>query len=445
MPPEPAGASEPARAILFEKLLDSIAEGPPKLTPRDVIGATALAGKATAVIGMRRAGKTFFMHQQRAERLARGVPLERLPYVNFEDERFDVLSARDLTALVEDYYARFPGFRGRQTVTWCFDEIQTVPGWDRFVRRLLDTERVEIFVSGSSARLLSREVATALRGRAWEVVIHPFSFAEVSRHRGLGLKGSASNARDRSQVENAVASYLSVGGFPEVQQVDSQTRRRMLGDYVDVAMLRDIVERHSISGVTALRWLVRHLLGNPAALFSVEKFHRALKSQGLAVAKDTVHALVAHLEDCFLVRTSWLEADSERQRMSNPRKAYPVDPGLIPVFDRSGRANLGHALETAVRIELERRGCAITYARTTGGREIDFHARFPDGAVQLIQVCADAGDEAVAGRELTPLVESQFRVDRRILIALTRDRLPEDRPQGVECLAAGDWLLNPRA
>jgi predicted AAA+ superfamily ATPase len=122
-------------------------------------------------------------------------------------------------------------------------------------------------------------------------------------------------------------------------------------DYVDVAVLRDVVERHGVTQVAALRSMVRHLLGNAGAAFSVEKFFQSLKSQGFAVGRDTVHELLAHLVDCFLVRTVWIESKSERQRMSNPRRVYPIDPGLIPVFDRTGRANTGHALETVVLLE----------------------------------------------------------------------------------------------
>ena len=99
----------------------------------------------------------------------------------------------------------------------------------------------------------------------------------------------------------------------------------------------------------------------------MEKFHARLKSRGTAIARDTVHQLLGHLDDCFLVRVVSMESSSERQRMVNARKAYPVDPGLIPVFDRSGRANLGHALETAVLLELERRHLGVTYVRTLQG------------------------------------------------------------------------------
>jgi hypothetical protein len=203
--------------------------------------------------------------------------------------------------------------------------------------------------------------------------LHPFSFEEALRHQGRVLPTDPGflSSRVRAQIERDFLDWLGTGGFPEVQGLDAATRHQLLRDYVDVAMLRDVVERHGISNIAGLRWLVRHLLGNAAGLFSVEKFYAALKSQGIAISKDTLHQLLAHLEDCFLVRTVWMESASERQRMVNPRKAYPVDPGLIPVFDRSGRANLGHALETAVLIELERRRLAVTYVRTAGGYEVD--------------------------------------------------------------------------
>jgi predicted AAA+ superfamily ATPase len=234
-----------------------------------------------------------------------------------------------------------------------------------------------------------------------------------------------------------------VGGFPEAQNLDAGSRLQLLRDYVDVAMLRDVVERHNVSNVVGLRWLVRHLLSNAAGLFSVVKFHADLKSQGLSIARDTVHQLLAYLQDCFLVRTVWMESTSERQRMVNPRKAYPVDPGLIPIFDRSGRANRGHALETVVLLELERRRAEVTYVKTRGGFEVDFLARYPQGDEELIQVCAEARERATAERELRALAEASaaYPQARCRLLTLTRDGLPTDLPAGVVAEPAYAWLL----
>jgi predicted AAA+ superfamily ATPase len=433
-------------AWLAEKLADSLSTPLPKLTPRSIHGAVSLPGKATAVVGMRRAGKTFFLHQLRKEQLEKGTPRERLPYINFEDERLEGMETGHLTSLVETCYRQHPVLRSRETVTWFFDEIQVVPGWERFVRRLIDSEKVQVFITGSSASLLSREIATALRGRAWEVVVHPFGFAESLRHRDMNVpvQAQALSAPERSALERSFLDYLSAGGFPEAQGLDSPTRMQMLNDYVDVAMLRDVVERHSVTNVAGLRWLLRHLMGNAGALFSIEKFYASLKSQGFAISKDTVHNLLAFVEDCFLVRTVWMEARSERQRMVNPRKAYPVDPGLIPVFDRSGRRNLGHALETTVLVELERRGAAVTYVRTPSGREVDFLARHRDGSRELIQVCADPADSETMARELLALQEAGdlYKQATRRLLVLNRDVREPEVPRGVIVQPAWLWMLS---
>ncbi len=433
------------KQALAENLADSLADLLPKSTPRRVFGAVGLPGKITAVVGIRRAGKTTFLHQLRQERMEQGAPREALPYVNFEDERLADLKGNQLGFLIEEYSRRFPELSERETVTWCFDEIQVVPGWERFVRRLLDRGGCDVLVTGSSAALLSREIATALRGRAWEVPIYPFSFSEALRYRSREIPAGPGflASRQRARIERAFADWLVVGGFPEAQDLDTASRYQLLRDYVDVAILRDVMERHEVSNVTGLRWLVRHLLGNAAAAFSVEKFYSALKSQGIAISKDTVHQLLTYLEDCFLVRIVWMESTSERQRMVNPRKAYPVDPGLIPLFDRSGRSNRGHALETAVLIELERRRYEVTYVRTPSGYEVDFLARDAEGKEELIQVCADASDPDTADRELRALQEAGVQHPRAKtrLLTLTRDGAPAGAAADVLVQPAYEWML----
>ena len=448
--PDPAVGWE-ARGRWRLGFFDQLAElaAPQRLTPRRVAGRVEFPGKATAVIGMRRAGKTTFLHQVRAGRIADGAVPERLPFVTLEDERLTGLDAVALGALIDEYTDRQlagpPGGHEEQPLTWFLDEIQTVPGWERLVRRLIDTAGVEVFVSGSSAALLSREIATELRGRAWQVLVHPFGFDEALRHNGVAWPGQppAVNRADRARIEVAFADWLTEGGFPEAQGLDHATRRRLLTDYVDVALLRDVIDRHGVTNVLGLRWLSRQLLANAGALFSVERFHRALRSQGIAIARDTVHQHLAHLEDCFLVRTVWMESDSERQRMANPRKSYPIDAGLIGVFDRSGRANTGHALETAVLVELERRGSEVTYVRTPEGYEVDFLARHADGTAELIQVCADASDPSTARRELRALADAaEAHPDASAtLLAMRRAGLPRDLPAVVRACAAYEWIL----
>lgn len=429
---------------LRQKLNDALVSEIPRLTHRE-IRVPRVPGKAMAVIGMRRSGKTCFLSQCMGDLLAAGAPRESLVLLNFEDDRLAGMDASDLSFLLETYYQLHPEFRDQTRITLLLDEIQLVPGWERFARRVLDSEKVRLYLSGSSASMLSKEVHTSMRGRAMEVTVFPFSFRESLNHRNLLPDDdckSLPKAR-RSTIENAFHTYLMEGGFPDAQNLGVRDRRPLLQGYVDVAVLRDIIERHGLSNPVALRWLQRHLLGNPSAPFSIQKFHDALKSQGLPVSKNSLHSFLAYFEDAFLVRTTSLFTASERQRMVNPRKAYPIDPGLIPIYERVGRDNLGHALETAVLIELHRRGCEVHYFRTTSGYEVDFHAVDPTGETQLVQVCANASDPATLRREVRSLTEAKAqRPDAKARLILLAP-LPSGTvvPESIELIPAIEWFL----
>jgi predicted AAA+ superfamily ATPase len=432
------------RDVLRQKVADSLSMPAPALTRRDV-RLPAVPGKAVAVIGMRRTGKTMLMWQVLTDRLSAGLARERLLYFSFEDERLAGMTGGDLHLLVDEYYQAHPDARAGRRGAWFLDEIQVVPGWEPFVRRLLDTEPLDLFISGSSARLLSREVATSMRGRAMEAVVHPFSFREYLRHAGREPTRRADRLAkaERSVLERDLRAYLRGGGFPEAQDASPRDRLDLLRGYVDVALLRDVIERHAVSHPVALRWMTRQLLGNAAGHFSVNKFYGDLRGQGIAVGKDTLHDYLAHLEDAFLVRTVSVAAGSMRRRMVNPRKVYPIDPGLIPVFDRTGRATLGHALETSILLELDRRGADVSYVKTSGGFEVDFLAHHADGHDELIQVAADLDDPDVREREIRALREAATEHPRARLHLIALDRpVARDLPRGMTLTTASSWLLD---
>lgn len=440
---------------LQEKLSDALLPlAATNLTRRDAV-LPAVPGKAHAVIGMRRAGKTCFLKQLLAERRAHGPP-ERSIYLSFDDDRLAGIDASQLDALLEEYFRRYPEIRrkdGRKgRAAWFLDEIQLVEGWDRFVRRVLDTESIDIVVSGSSARMLSREIHSSLRGRAMATVIAPFSFREALRHRGEepSVRADRLTTAARSAVEKRLREYLVVGGFPEAQGSGKRpliraTRIALLQGYVDTVLFRDVIERHAVSQVAALRWIIRHVLRNPCGSFSANKLHADLRSQGHNVAKDTVHALLDHLIDAFVIAAVPVATDSERRRNTNPRKVYPADPGLIDAFDTSGRPNTGHALETAVYNELSRRGADVTYVKTNDGFEVDFLARHPDGRQELIQVCADATDATTWQRETRALDAAHAehpRTDRTVIVLDAAAARALKHPK-TQMLPAHQWLLAP--
>jgi hypothetical protein len=284
-----------------------------------------------------------------------------------------------------------------------------------------------------------------MRGRGIEVLVHPFSFREFLRHRGAESKTAWNGLAkaERSAIEKHFRDYLVEGGFPEAQGLPQRDRTTLLRTYVDIATLRDVIERHSVTNPAALRWMQRHLLGNPASSFSVQKFYDSLKSQGMPVGKNTLHEYLAHLEDAFLIRTVSLHTASERQRMVNPRKAYPVDPGIIPLYERTGRPNLGRALETVVLLELERRGYETGYLRTAQGHEVNFFSIGLQGDCLLIQACSEVGDPGTREREVRALLSAAAEYPEAVPILLTFDALPprEPLPPPIRWLPASAWLL----
>jgi len=430
--------------VLEEKLNAALAPGPAEPMTRRDAALPQIPRKVHAVTGMRRSGKTTFLRQLVAESRRGAVP-EWALYLSFDDDRLADIAADQLSALLEEFYRRYPQLRRRTTVAWFFDEIQLVSGWERFVRRVLDSENVQVAVSGSSARMLSREVHTSLRGRGIETTIRPFSFREFLRHRGEEPRAEPRRwtAEERSLVEKRFGEYLVEGGFPEAQGLTRALRVELLQGYVDSVLFRDVLERYRVSQVSALRWIVRHCLRNPAGNMSVHRLFLDLKAQGHAVSKDSVHALLGHLFDAYLLEAVPLHTASERQRNSNPRKIYPADPGLIHAFDASGRANTGHALETAVFNELQRRRVEAAYVKTAEGLEVDFLVSYRDGRRELLQVCADASAPDAREREIRALADaakSRSKLPATLLV-LTQEQAIALAGNGLRVVPAYEWML----
>lgn len=433
-----------SRDLLRLKLDESLAAPIGELTSRDV-HVPSIAGKALAVIGVRRGGKTSFLQTQIVERIASGRPRASQLLISLEDERLVGMTAADLGWLLEEHARRVPRLREEGSLTVYLDEVHLVEGWETLVRRLIDEGGLEVFVSGSSAKLLSREVATSLRGRAMEILIHPFSFREALRHEGRepDVTWEQLSPTDRTSIDSRLRAYLEEGGFPEAQRTDPRDRLALLKGYVDVMVLRDVIERHDASNSQALRWLQRHLLSTPGGNFSMKKLYDSLRSQGVPVSKDTLYNYLDHLQDAFLIRTISMHSHSERQRMANPRKVYPIDPGLIPLYTRLGRQHEGRALETAVLLELERRGYEADWLRTPGGWEVDFLAQRTGEIPLLIQVSLDTANEDTWERDIRALKDAHDMQSGAQALLITLDPSPpsHELPEGLEWRAASQWFL----
>lgn len=359
--------------------------------------------KIRVAVGMRRTGKTYLLYQQIRQLMAGGVPTERIFYVNFEDERILPLTAKDLGEMVDAFYELTPSNHDHPCYFF-FDEIQNVAGWPVVLRRLLDSRKKELFITGSSAKLLSREIAASLRGRDLAVEVWPLSFREYLRFKKITLPPNRLGPAFKHKLLQILKAYLLEGGFPEIVlggkgRPSAWAPKSILQGYVNTALLRDIVERHAVSNINVIRHMIHSLIASPGTLFSVNKFYQTLKSQGVQAGKDLLYEYLAYIQDAYLAFTIPLFTESERKKNVNPRKTYAVDTGLVAANSLKAAQNLGHLFENLIYLDLRRRGHEITYYLTKGGHEIDFIGKSPAGDFSIIQVCLSLDEPEVGIRE----------------------------------------------
>lgn len=365
-------------------------------------------GKVDTIIGMRRTGKTYFLYQFIQQQLKLGFPKQGILYINFDDERLLPLKTEKLHLIPDTYYRLFPQFKKRKCF-FCFDEIQNINGWELFIRRLLDLENIHIILTGSSAKLLSKEIATSLRGRAITTEMFPFSFTETLKYENTELQLDNINVFTdylKALFSNRIRQYLAHGGFPEVQDIDQQYHLKILQEYVNVVIMRDIVERYNISNVQVLHILVKYILGNPATLFSINKFYNDLKSQGISCTKNALYEYADYLHDAYLIYPVFIYTRSERIKRTNPRKMYVIDVGLINAFLPYPQTNLGLLLENFVYLILRKQNFnieRIEYYKTKDNTDVDFITTSMQGVICLYQVALNIDDPKTRNREIRAL------------------------------------------
>ncbi len=359
-------------------------------------------GKATVCIGVRRAGKSTYLFQVIDRLLRDGVPRQNILFVNFFDDRLHNLGREGLGLITEAYYSLFPEKKNTETVYCFFDEIQAVDSWEPFVDRLMRTEKCEVYLTGSSARMLSREIATQMRGRALSWEIFPFSFAEFLGFEGIAA-GKPLSTKQRLTIQKAFDDYWQRGGFPEVAGLDRQLRIRIHQEYLHAILFRDLVERHDVSHPNAVRDLAYRLLENTASMYSVNSLTGYLKSLGHKVPKATVSDYVTWFEDAYFLFTTTIFDASAARRKTNPKKIYCIDHALVTSVVPNILVNSGHLLENLAFTALRRVTPEIHYYKTSTGSEVDFVAALPNGSRMLVQVCESMASSKTRKREVSAL------------------------------------------
>jgi len=365
-----------------------------------------ISNKISVAIGMRRTGKTYLLFQT-MQALLKETPLTRILYINFEDDRLYPMTQKQFGELIDHFYTLYPENHDHICYLF-FDEIQNIENWQMVIRRYSDTKNVKIYLTGSSAKLLSKEIATSLRGRSLATEVWPFSFKEFLCAKEVAYPDTTLlGKRSLDQLNGFLRLYLNQGGFPELTLFTRPESTQILQDYVSVVIFRDIVERYKITNISLIQYMIKTLIRNVGCGFSVHKFLNDLKSQGFSVGKTTIHDYLSYIEDAYLAFTVPLYSESLRKTQTNLRKIYAVDTGLVKAYTMSLSQNLGHHFENLIYLDLRRSNHTVHYYLTASRREVDFFACDHQGQWHLYQVCWNMDDPQTLERETLSLNEAE--------------------------------------
>lgn len=394
--------------------------------------------KIITLSGIRRSGKTSVLFLTIRRLLEQRVEKQRILYLNFEDDRLFPVRLTDMDLILRAYHELYPDNIDKTKYLF-LDEIHQVEKWEKYIRRIYDTERVRIYLTGSSSRMVSRDIATALRGRGIHYEVFPLGFKELLNYKKIEHNPYSTDAEAR--VQNALQDYLSWGGFPEVVKTeDHNIRRKILEEYADLILYKDLIEQYGIKNQFLLKYLLKHFMVNTATLVSANKLFHDLRSQGISLSKNSLYEYLEYMIDAYILFRTQKYAFSVRVQQQNPSKYYVIDNGIMRSFLADPKANIGRKLENAAYLHL--RTCAdvddIFYYR--GRREVDL--LYQKGARRhLINVSYSVQSADTARRELSGLEEAQKALPDTDIALILNDWDPKLIPENIRVISAWEFLL----
>lgn len=409
--------------LVREKILDFERRGIPDVFERDLslgdIQPPARGNLVNVVVGARRCGKTCRLYQEMHRIVAAGYSQSSILYFNFEDERLKPYSVELLSDVVDTFYAMHPETQ-QSGAFFFFDEIQEVPQWGTFLRRLVDTADVTVYVTGSSSKMLSSDIATEFRGRAFSRELFPLSFSEFVRFRGGNLpKDDGYSTEDQAVLRHTCAEYLERGGFIVPLKMSATEGLLLLQEYAQRTVAMDVVERYGVRNQRVASLFLSRCLASSARELSISKVYGEFRSRQISVSRETLGNLLSYYEDAYVL---FSVGEFSRAIADNPRsvsKVYAVDPGMFTAFSSAISIDLGQRLETAVFNKLRR---DVTLVRKesisklllregTSKHEIDFVVgdALTMEPFQLVQVCVSLQNESTRKREFAALETAMRR------------------------------------
>lgn len=343
--------------------------------------------RIVTVTGVRRCGKSSLLHLTINRLLASGVDKEQILYIGFDDERLANMDVSDFDEILQAYRLMYPD-RPLSSVYMFYDEIQIVKGWELFVLRVYKSYCKNVYVTGSTAQMLSGEMSSALRGWPDEYTEYPLSFKEFIAFKGV--KANRYTEEGAALMANMFKSYLLTGGFPQAVLANVETERvKLLQAYFNTMLFRDMIEHYNISASpSVVRYFLKRVFNNITKPSSVNNIYNDLKSQGLKLSKDSLYQWLDYACNIFLLHKVPKYSKSIIKQSTSLSKYYVVDFALAKSVLLPQSEEKGKALENAVYMHLARHlneNEQIYYFNE--GAECDFVIANDEGVKELIQVC----------------------------------------------------------
>ncbi len=383
------------------------------------------------LIGVRRSGKSsiLFLIMQTLK-----LKPEELIYINFEDPLFINDYSVDLLERIWNIYRI--NINNDKKPYLFFDEIQYIPLWEKWIRKIRDLEQAYVFVTGSSSSLLSREYGTSLTGRHLSFRIFPLSFKEFIEFKDEKIPKKEFEIISKNiKFKSLFKKYLKTGGFPEAILTHNL---EILKEYFEDILYRDIVIRHNIRDVNSLRRLALFLFSNISCIVSYNSLKKTF-----SLSLDTVRTYLSYLEESYLLFQVPLYSHSLKVQEYSPKKIYSIDIGLRNVVSFSFSPDMGKVYENLVFLELKRQNKDIFYWKNKKGKEVDFLIRKGITVQELIQVCYDLKNKKTWKREIESLIDGlkQFKLKKGTIITYDYDNEETIENKKIRFVPLWKWLL----
>lgn len=380
------------------------------------------------LVGVRQAGKSYMLYKRAKQLLAQGHQLEELVYIDFDDERLLEMTYQDFDTILQTYRIAY-----QYKPIFLFDEIQNIDGWEHFARRLAN-QKYTVYITGSNARMLSRDIHTTLGGRFTDEKIYPYSFAEYLGAQGIVPGREWAFGSERFTVYQMLEQYMLWGGFPELLLY--RNKRRWLNDVYEKILLNDIILRNRIKNEMALRMTLKRLAESVTKPIAYNRIANLIKGTGTSTTTASVIQYVEAAKDACVILTleNYASKFVERETI---KKHYFIDNGLLSIFLTGTDSPL---LENLCAVHLFRKyeDRLYYYSRNS---EVDFYV--PDEKY-AVQTCVTLSDADTKDREVSALMKLDRLENLERMVIVTRDEkesIPISGGRIIEVLPVAEWLL----